>query len=127
MGKPKINGYYESQRRAKRAYKKRHREKVNAARRAARLRKRQATMGDRKCASCEMFLKYSGKASIRFCTNCRENSPKDVRALEPLNVKRGLRKRPWMKNVPIKSPIKIYASSPKPMQLEGDKPPSRRR
>lgn len=95
--KEKVNGYYESQRRAKREYKKRNRDKINAARSARRIAKRAATLVGKKCGNCECFLEYSPKASIRFCETCRRDNPKDIRALEPKNVELGRRLRPWQK------------------------------
>lgn len=90
--KEKVNGYYESQRRAKREYKKRNRAKINAARSARRIAKRaQLKLQGKQCANCTRFLIYSPKASIRFCEICRRENPKEVRALEPKNVAEGRR------------------------------------
>lgn len=96
--KEKTNGYYESQRRAKREYKKRNRDKVNAARSKRRIAKRaELKLQGKQCANCDRFLIYSPKASIRFCETCRRDNPKEVRALEPKNVAEGRRLPAWKK------------------------------
>lgn len=82
---------YESQRRAKRLYKLRHREQINAQRKEYRATKRAAQMGDRKCACCTKLLQFDAKWSIKYCGTCRYRNQRDLRALEPLNKERNQR------------------------------------
>lgn len=89
---------YESQRRAKKLYKIRHREKVLAQRRERYLERRAETLGEKRCSLCTRFLSDKPKRSIKYCENCREY-PLDIRAMEPKNLANKLRQRPWMSPV----------------------------
>lgn len=86
---------YESQRRAKKLYKIRHREKVNTQRRKRYLERRIEALGNKQCSLCTRLISDKPRRSIKYCENCREY-PLDVRAMEPKNLANKLRQRPWM-------------------------------
>ncbi len=77
-----INGkkVYESQRRAKRAYKQRYKDKVNAQRRSRRYALHKEQLGIARCNLCEIYLRERPTRSIKYCSGCRANYPTEIRS-----------------------------------------------